>query len=1066
MAVASSSLIYDYEYDVFLSFRGEDTRYGFTGNLYNALRDNGIHTFIDDDQLQKGDEITSALEKAIEHSRIFIIVLSLNYASSSFCLNELTYILHCTKRKSLLVLPLFYNIDPSDLRHHRGSFGEALTNHENNFKAKKEGLEHNMDKLHKWKMALHQAASLSGYHFKQGDGYEYEFIKKIVKLVSSKINRAPLHVADYTVGLESRVLEVKLLLNVGSDDCVHMVGIHGIGGIGKTTLAVEVYNSIADHFEGLCFLENVRENSNKHGLQHLQSILLSEMVGEKNINLASVRQGISMIQHRLRQKKVLLIVDDVDKHEQLQAIVGEPNWFGPGSRVIITTRDKQLLACHQVKTNYEVEKLNKSDALQLLSWKAFKTDKVDTSYVNVMNRVVTYASGLPLALEVIGSNLFGKTVGEWESAINQYEKIPNNQIFKILKKSFDALEEQEKSVFLDIACCFKGFRLKEVEDILCAHYGDCMKYHIRVLVEKSLIKQNWYGAVTLHDLIEDMGKEIVRQKSPKEPGKRSRLWSPDDIIQVLEDDSGTGKIEIICLDFSLLDKEEIVEWNRKAFKKMKNLKTLIIKNGHFSKGPKHLPNSLRVLEWLKYPSKGLPTDFCSKKLSICKLPKSCFGSLELADLSKKFTNMTVLNFEECQGLTQIPDVSGLPNLENISFRNSDNLATIHDSIGFLGKLKILNAFGCKKLRSFPPLKLESLEKLELSYCSSLESFPEILGKMENITELVLEASAIKNFPVSFQNLTGLQELLLRHCGVLTLPSSIVMMPKLVQIIAWEWKGWLFPKQVEGEEKVRSMMSSNVNCLRLSGCNLSDDFFSIGLSWFANVKELDLSRNNFKVLPECISDCQFLLELNLDYCYCLQEIRGIPPSIELFSARECKSLTSSGRSTLVNQKLHEVGNTLFRFSGARFPEWFDHQSRGSSNSFWFRHKFPAICLCIAIGPTHYEYFKIVGPTLTINGIECLPDDEDFDYFWMEPDHTHLFDLQKMHLRDNLDKYVVENEWNHVEITYHPTIGERQKVVEIPVFTETGIYVYKQRSSMVDIQFTDPYKRRRLDDDSGS
>lgn len=97
---------------------------------------------------------------------------------------------------------------------------------------------------------------------------------------------------------------------------------------------------------------------------------------------------------------------------------------------------------------------------------------------------------------------------------------------------------------------------------------------------------------------------------------------------------GTSEIEIIHLDFALLDKEEMVEWNRKAFKKMKNLKTLIIKNGNFSEGPEYLPNSLRVLEWLKYPSHGLPPDFRSKKLSLCKLPSSCFGSLELAEFSK------------------------------------------------------------------------------------------------------------------------------------------------------------------------------------------------------------------------------------------------------------------------------------------------------------------------------------------------------------------------------------------------------------------------------------------------
>ncbi|KAG5007100.1 hypothetical protein JHK82_025026 [Glycine max] len=297
-------------------------------------------------------------------------------------------------------------------------------------------------------------------------------------------------------------------------------------------------------------------------------------------------------------------------------------------------------------------------------------------------------------------------------------------------------------------------------------------------------------------------------------------------------------------------------------------------------------------------------------------------------------------------------------------------------------------------------------------CHSLESFPEILGKMEIITELVLEASAIKELPFSFQNLIRLQILQLRCCGMFRLPSSFVMMPRLAKIIAWELKGWLFPEQVEGEERVSSMVSSNVDCLYLSGCNLSDEILSIGLTWFANS---------------------------------LREIRGILPNIEHFSARNCKSLTSSCRSSLLNQKLHEAGNTMFWLSGAMFPEWFDRHSQGPSNCFWFRNKFPAIALCIAIGPRpiHYKHIEIVGPIVIINGIECLLDPENDSYLWLDTDHTCLFDLQKTDFADKLNKEVLENEWNHVEITYsvEQRFHEKEKHLEIPVFIESVIYVFK-------------------------
>eukprot|EP00256_Glycine_max_P046664 XP_006599693.1 TMV resistance protein N isoform X1 [Glycine max] len=1036
-------------YDVFLSFRGLDTRHGFTGNLYKALDDRGIYTFIDDQELPRGDEITPALSKAIQESRIAITVLSQNYASSSFCLDELVTVLLC-KRKGLLVIPVFYNVDPSDVRQQKGSYGEAMAKHQKRFKAKKE-------KLQKWRMALHQVADLSGYHFKDGDAYEYKFIQSIVEQVSREINRTPLHVADYPVGLGSQVIEVRKLLDVGSHDVVHIIGIHGMGGLGKTTLALAVYNLIALHFDESCFLQNVREESNKHGLKHLQSIILSKLLGEKDINLTSWQEGASMIQHRLQRKKVLLILDDVDKRQQLKAIVGRPDWFGPGSRVIITTRDKHILKYHEVERTYEVKVLNQSAALQLLKWNAFKREKNDPSYEDVLNRVVTYASGLPLALEIIGSNLFGKTVAEWESAMEHYKRIPSDEILEILKVSFDALGEEQKNVFLDIACCLKGCKLTEVEHMLRGLYDNCMKHHIDVLVDKSLTKVR-HGIVEMHDLIQDMGREIERQRSPEEPGKRKRLWSPKDIIQVLKHNTGTSKIEIIYVDFSISDKEETVEWNENAFMKMENLKILIIRNGKFSKGPNYFPQGLRVLEWHRYPSNCLPSNFDPINLVICKLPDSSMTSFEFHGSSKKLGHLTVLKFDWCKFLTQIPDVSDLPNLRELSFQWCESLVAVDDSIGFLNKLKKLNAYGCRKLTSFPPLHLTSLETLELSHCSSLEYFPEILGEMENIERLDLHGLPIKELPFSFQNLIGLQQLSMFGCGIVQLRCSLAMMPKLSAFKFVNCNRWQWVESEEAEEKVGSIISSEArfwtHSFSAKNCNLCDDFFLTGFKKFAHVGYLNLSRNNFTILPEFFKELQFLGSLNVSHCKHLQEIRGIPQNLRLFNARNCASLTSSSKSMLLNQELHEAGGTQFVFPGTRIPEWLDHQSSGHSSSFWFRNKFPPKLLCLLIAPVLGDsgYF-FVKPNVSING-------KFLKYFGSEEiksmlklDHTYIFDLQDFCFNDNnwFEEVAREKEWNHVEVRYQSVLE-----LESSLIKGSGIHIFREEGSMEeDIRFDDPY-----------
>lgn len=146
------------------------------------------------------------------------------------------------------------------------------------------------------------------------------------------------------------------LVDVGSNEGVKMIGICGRGGRGKTTIAKAIYNRVADLFDCICFLGDVRENSTKHGCEYLQEMLLFKTI-EEDIRVAYVHEGIPIIKHRLQQKKILLILDDVDKIEQLEALAGGLDWFGFGSRIIITSRNKDLLESHGVLRIHKVESL-------------------------------------------------------------------------------------------------------------------------------------------------------------------------------------------------------------------------------------------------------------------------------------------------------------------------------------------------------------------------------------------------------------------------------------------------------------------------------------------------------------------------------------------------------------------------------------------------------------------------------------------------------------------------------------------------------------------------------------
>ena len=362
-------------------------------------------------------------------------------------------------------------------------------------------------------------------------------IQLLVQRVLKELDSTPLNVAPYTVGLDSRIEELMSWLDVRSNG-VRVLGLHGVGGVGKTTLAKALCNKLVGSFKCLVFMENDRENSETDDdLVYLQNKLINHLSHNKP-PVYEVDSGILAIKDVVHGKQVLVILDDIHNVRQLEVLIGRRDWFFEGSRIIITTRNRDALPEHLVNGFYEVKELTPTEALQLFSYHALRREKPTERFMNLSKQMVSLTGGLPLALEVFGSFLFERwRIEEWKDALQKLRRIRPHNLQDVLKISYDGLDVQEQRIFLDIACLFIKMEMKR-EDILDALKGCGFRAEIAVTVlrARSLIKVFEDNSLWMHDQIRDMGRQIVLDESPVDPGTRSRLWDRDEIMTVLKDE--------------------------------------------------------------------------------------------------------------------------------------------------------------------------------------------------------------------------------------------------------------------------------------------------------------------------------------------------------------------------------------------------------------------------------------------------------------------------------------------------------------------------------------------------
>ncbi|KAL5843283.1 hypothetical protein ACOSQ3_009249 [Xanthoceras sorbifolium] len=776
----STATSHEGKYDVFISFRGEDTRDNIKSHLFRALSQQHIETFVDD-RLVRGDEISPALLRAIEESKISVVVFSKDYASSKWCLRELAEIMRYKRLNKQIVIPVFYRVNPSDVRKQTGSFKDSFAKHNKQV---------SREELQTWRDALTDASNLSGWDSSVTKP-EARLVEEIVKDVLNKLNDiSPLSDSKSLVGIDSRIEKVKSLLRIGMSD-FQVVGIWGMGGIGKTTLAEAVFDRVSSEFEGCCFIGNVREESEKcGGLARLQEEVFSKLLDEESLKFRTPNMP-EFVKRRLKSKRVFVVLDDMTNLKQLEVLTGGIDTFGFGSRIIITSRDKQLLSNCGVRDIYEAKALDDQEAFQLFCKHAFDQDHPPEDLAVFAQRVVDYAKGSPLALKLLGSSFYQKTKREWESAVHKFKKIPIPQIRNLLRNSYDGLDFEDKEIFLDISFFFRGKDRNYVTKILDDCYSS-IHFGLSVLIDKSLITISEMDEIKMDDLHQEMGWDLVCEESLSYPGKRSRLNNHEDVCLMLNRNTGTDAVKGIVLDMS---KIKDIDLSTQSFEKLYNLRflkfyyqtqssgrSMYISKVHAPHGLNYLPDELRSLHWHGYPLTTLPTNFSLENLVELNLP---YSKLEqLWEGIKDAPRLKLLILSHSQNLTSLPDLSCFPCLEVIDLEDCINLSEIPSSIQHLDHLCFLCLRGCESLGSIPSsiCSLRSLCHLDLSNCSKLDKLPENLRDLVSLKCLLLNHCSLEEIPEDIGCLSSLE--LLELCGnsFESLPTSIEQLSKLRRLL--------------------------------------------------------------------------------------------------------------------------------------------------------------------------------------------------------------------------------------------------------------------------------------------
>ncbi|KAK3419688.1 hypothetical protein EUGRSUZ_G00358 [Eucalyptus grandis] len=641
---------------------------------------------------------------------------------------------------------------------------------------------------------------------------------------------------------ESKIME---LLELEAND-VRIVGIHGRDGIGKTALAKIIYDQISLHFDACSFLAEIDETTQQPGgVQYLQTKLIFDIL-KREYEVASAFKGVRFFKEIFRNMKVLIVLDDVERGSLLKEFVGAKlDWFGSGSRIIVTSKQRSVLqrfVDRGLACTYHVNPMDDNRAFDLFWQYAMGMSFKRHSHVEIANKIVKAAKGLPLLLKVFGSFLHGKGQEEWiefKDLVQQFQE----DYQKILSIVYEALDYNQKQMYLDIACFIPDVDCR-IASYMWHHY-----YHphdeIEVLRRMSLIKME-ENKIGMHSMLRCLGREIICGDF-HDPGTGVGL------IPAIAQDMNRGKKKTDCLNTEVAGYEILPN---RAFLSL----------GRANIGRKFADALLNV-RWLHW--EGCPRDAVnihSEKnetllildLSWSKVTESLGGCKGI-----KMERLKVLNLTGCADLLVFPSFSCCPNLEILILERCSRLVHLDPSINDLKLLVTLN----------------------LKLCSELSMLPAEMDGMKALKELLIDGTSLREVPASIGKLFQLQILSATNCfSLVRVPGFVCDFRMSLSVLAVD------------DAKILELPESIGDLWRLRRLSLRDCRGLRKLPEFIGIKgysleELDISGTGISKLPELIKNLWILRVLKMDYCF----LRKFPREIgELISLEEvhaswCRSL---------------------------------------------------------------------------------------------------------------------------------------------------------------------------------